>query len=103
MSTSPPCKEEGPKPQKISRKKKYVANGSLRTGWTQEELPRIIKKICETYPEITWIEVRHNEIHWNFEPRKTDLFPRPNEFRLGNPSKRKEKKDTLEACKKSMP
>lgn len=104
MSNAPtvPCaKEEGSRPQKISKRKKYMAGGVTRTGWSQEELPKILKKICETYPGITWIEVRPNEIHWNFECRKEDLLPQKHEFKLENPSKRKEKK--FDAAKLTMP
>ena len=102
MSSPTPCEEEECSKEQVKPKhKKYKGNGKMMTGWTLEELPKILKKICSTYPGINYIEVLPNEIRWNFECRKEDIMPLPREYKLENPSKRKTKKDIVNKLKMS--
>jgi hypothetical protein len=75
---------------KNEQKTKIKSSGIMRGQWSQKELPRIVKKIVDTNPGITNIEIYATEIRWHCEVNYFDLFPKKkgNE----NPSKREDDK-----------
>lgn len=89
MSTTYAPDEPKKEKSKPPKRKKYHGHGMMmRTGWTQEELEKILTNICRKYPGLTNITVERNQIHWHFEVDKETIIPPP-KYILGNPSKRK--------------
>lgn len=105
----PPCKEEEASPRtlkgklmkafrnmktkltKKNKKTKIKSRGQLRGQWTQKELPKIVKKIVDSNPGLTSLEIYGTEIRWHCEINYFDLFPRKKKDNQ-NPSKREDDK-----------
>jgi hypothetical protein len=74
---------------KEKEKTKIESRGCLKGQWSQQDLPRIVKRIVDQNPGITSIEIYATEIRWHTELNYFDLFPRKKSNR-DNPSKRTE-------------
>jgi len=87
----PVCQPEEPKEiEPAPKRKKYSVTGSYKTGWSQKQLPEIVKAICKKCPGLTYLEITKKKITWKYEPSLRDLIPKGKE-KVENPSKRKEK------------
>ena len=64
-------------------------SGVLKGQWKQTDLPRIVKKIVDSNPGLTDIEIYSSEIRWHCEMNYFDLFPNKRKGSQ-NPSKREE-------------
>jgi len=83
---SKPAPEEPKEGSNVKKGKRYKGRACMRTGWRQDELPKIIRGICKKYPGITYIEVNKDVINWNFEVHKDEIVKR--KYPINNPSKR---------------
>lgn len=90
--------EEPESKKEPSKRKKYHGTGRCKTGWSQENLYKIVKAICKKCPGITAIDIDKNRIRWDYECSLRDLLPLPSWKRQKiNPSERKKKQKDFDS------